>query len=772
MKRLLSAASLFCALFLNAAEWKTALCEDLGVNYYTPLSTRTFEYMLKCDAHFSTMQVPEFSARNLPGSGGIPGLRIDYVKNFNYFDPPMYKAVYTPETPLDLSNCRRMTGKLTTIVGHGYYSGRWYIELTDKNQKKVSFCIGKESWRFRDGWDFELPLTGFPRGFDCAHIATVTFTGYAPVHAHRGVVILENLAFDADAPMENENARAAAFQQAMADAPQLRLFPVAPETIIFPDSTGFTAPETPFPLRTAKGGCDDLQLVISPGKDPRQSLTVAATNFTSADGADIPAECIKFYELLFVPTLPPGYETTYEGHYPDILRPLTGNAAGTVPLYRNRITVLWVKVTVPRSAAAGTYSGKLLIGGQEVALTLTVDNFTMPERPTLRTSFWLFPNRIPRQNPDRPATFEDLRPWIDAALEAKMTPILTTENPEDEPFTITRQSDGTYTVDLSAWKNYYSYVMAHGGNAIHVADTHWFGRRLFNLPRTNGFTGESPEDLAKHDPAAIVPHRLQILQAYLQQARTFLAANQWQDFAYIQLWDEPNARARETILPLLYSTVFQQAPDIRLALTKSIPENLAAFVKMPIPSIPAIDNGFDNGRGYSANARRLGRSPWVYSCVSYGLTISEVPVRNRLLPLYCFAAKVDGYLFWALNYYNIDQVRNFPAQPWPVYRYTNGIKEGMGDGVMLYPPEPGNTEPMSSCRMQLWRSGMDDFEYLTELQRLFHEKEHLLSGDVRAAIMELLDISVFLNKSWEHPALPDLLRSKAGDAINYLQSLQ
>ena len=771
MNRLLSAASLFCALFLNAAGWETALCENLGVNYYTPLSPRTFEYMNKCDDHFTTMQVPEFSARDLPVNGGIPGLRIDYVKNFNYFDPPMYKAVYTPETPLDLSSCRRMTGKLTTIVGHGYYSGRWYIELTDKNQKKVSFCIGKESWRFRDGRIFELPLAGFPRGFDSAHIATVTFTGYAPVHAHRGVVILENLTFDADAPMENETARAAAFQQAMADDPQLRIIPVTPETIIFPDSTGFSAPGKPFELRTAKGGCDDLQLVISPGKDPRRSITVAATNFTAANGSQLPPECVKFYEILFVPTLPEAVDGVYEGHYPDILRPLTGKFAGSVPLYRNRITALWVKITVPRSAGAGNYTGKLLIGGQEVALTLTVDNFTMPERPTLRTSFWLFPNRISRHDPSRPATFEDLRPWIDAALEAKMTPILTTENPEDEPFTITRQSDGTYSVDLSAWKNYYTYVMNHGGNAIHVADTHWFGRRLFNLPKPFGFTGESPEDLAKHDPAKIMPHRQQILQAYLQQVRDFLATGQWQEFAYMQLWDEPNVKARETILPLLYGTVSRLAPDIRLALTKSIPDDLAAFVKMPVPSIPALDNGFDNGTGYSANARRLGRTPWVYSCVSYGLTISEVPVRNRLLPLYCFAGKVDGYLFWALNYYNISQVQNFPARPWPTYRSVTGIKEGMGDGIMLYPPEPGNTEPMSSCRMQLWRSGMDDFEYLAALQKLFNEKEHLLTGEQRSAIMELLDIRIILNQAWEHPELPDMLRSKAGDAVNYLQNL-
>ena len=65
----------------------------------------------------------------------------------------------------------------------------------------------------------------------------------------------------------------------------------------------------------------------------------------------------------------------------------------------------------------------------------------------------------------------------------------------------------------------------------------------------------------------------------------------------------------------------------------------------------------------------------------------------------------------------------------------------------------------------------EDFEYLTELRRLLNEKEDKIPGDIRAAILELLDISALLNRAWEHPELPDVLRSHAGDAINYLQTL-
>ncbi len=764
-------ALMTAANFLHAGEWKIALQENIGVNYYSPLAQRGFDYMFKCDENFRRTQFPEFSGINLPSKGKFPGLQIDYVKNFNYCDAPAYRADLPLDKALDLFDCKRMTGRLTTIAGHGYYSGRWHIELTDKNGKKAQWCIGKEAWRFRDGWDFELPLSGAPKGFDYSRIVNIAFIGYAPVNAHRGMIKLENLNFDRRSPGENELKRKTKFTAAMAKLAALQVRTAPPEKMIFPDTLDFAGESSSYHLRSARGGADDLQLVILPGNNPPGKIALKAEDFTGKNGKKINSSAVKFYEVLFVPTLPEKFDALYEGNYPDILRPLNEKNALYLPLAPNRVTVIWVKVTIPRNADAGVYSGKITVAGVEKNLTLTVDDFTMPLSPTLRTSFWLFPNRIPRKNPAKPLSFEEIKPWANAALEAKMTPILTTENVEDEPFTITPQPDGSYKVDLSAWKNYYHYVMNNGGNAIHLADTHWFGRRFFALPKAYGFTGETPADLAKNFPDRVAPHRKQIFKSYMEQAMAFVKANHWEKAAYLQLWDEPNAQAVKKALPVVYGTAHELIPEIPLALTKTIPPELTKFIRVPIPSIPAVDNGYDGGKGYSSNARAAGRRPWVYSCVSYGLTLTEVPVRNRLLPLYCFAGNVEGYLFWALNYYDIAKVRDFPARPWGYYRSATGVKEAAGDGIMLYPPEPGSDEPMPSCRMMLWRSGMDDYEYLVELRRLFMEKGEKLSGEMRSRIAVFLDIRSMLLDAWENPSLPAALRAEAGNLIKSLKEL-
>jgi hypothetical protein len=174
--------------------------------------------------------------------------------------------------------------------------------------------------------------------------------------------------------------------------------------------------------------------------------------------------------------------------------------------------------------------------------------------------------------------------------------------------------------------------------------------------------------------------------------------------------------------------------------------------------------------------------------MSHGITLLEVPVRTRLLPLYCFRGGAEGYLFWALNYYEPAKVSGFPETDWPVYRDYTGVladggnfippwhldnpwqkKETIGDGILLYPPAPGSTEPMPCQRMMMWRSGMEDYEYLAELKRLMEEKGDEIPQETRFRMEQLFELDNILVDGWEHPEMVDQLRAGIGDAINSLK---
>jgi hypothetical protein len=176
--------------------------------------------------------------------------------------------------------------------------------------------------------------------------------------------------------------------------------------------------------------------------------------------------------------------------------------------------------------------------------------------------------------------------------------------------------------------------------------------------------------------------------------------------------------------------------------------------------------------------------------MSHGITLLEVPVRTRILPLYCLRGNVDGYLFWSLNFYEPEKVQGFPEKPWPVYRDLSGVAadggdfvppwhkenpwqvpETVGDGIMLFPPEAGSTEPMPCQRMMLWRSGMEDLEYLVELRRLLREKGGKLAAAEAAEAEALLNLDALLEEAWETPEMTDELRAKAGEFINRLRKL-
>ena len=139
-------------------------------------------------------------------------------------------------------------------------------------------------------------------------------------------------------------------------------------------------------IRAAAGEPEAAQLVVRP-KQPLRNLTITSSDLTSANGARIPSSAIDLLRVEYVSITQTSDPSAVTGLWPDPLppmdRPVQVSAGTNQPL--------WVRVNVPRTAAAGKYRGQLQVRADglttEVPLEVQVYGFTLPETMTCQTAF-------------------------------------------------------------------------------------------------------------------------------------------------------------------------------------------------------------------------------------------------------------------------------------------------------------------------------------------------------------------------------------------------
>lgn len=696
-KSLLFLLAVFSAPLLFAVEWQG----ELQQWYFN---------------HFYRRQM---SVKNIPDAAApYPAVEVEFTTPHRYPNTDTYFAHLNFDSPLDLSKMRRVRAEFQADTPQGYRSGRFMFTLTDINGKKISYLVSKEFYRAKQGIIWEHPLTGAPKDFDFAKIKKITVHGSTPSHAGKGKIRFSKLSFDDKAPFERAASCAAKFsawQDKNGNEP-FKLYAVYPDELIYPYGMDKMPTAGADELFCARGGSDDMQVMIIPGKNfSGGNVPVNFGEFTDHAGNKLDTSNFRIYRLLFVPTAPTGITPDkLADRIPDILCPVEN---GSITLEKDQTSAIFAELAVSRNAVPGTYRGKITIGSQKIDITLTVARFIMPERPALRTSFWIFPNRIPRQNgASGPVTLAELTPYLDAALRARVTPVLADENHAFRAFTVQRDRNGSYSVDISNLLAFYDYVINHGGNAMQAGDSHWFGKYFYNLPRTTRIPGESDADFARQTPGKIAPHRQQIFHAYLAAVTQEIEQRRWQPYAYIQLWDEANARAEKDILPVIYPLMKSYSYRLPVLITrgKIAPDYLSVIM---CPTMPAVDAGKGKNREQYDAYRAKEQMFWYYGCSDFGLTLLENPIRNRLFPLYGVNAGAQGFLFWSLNRYTPAQFVNFPAQEFQGYRRPTGNHDMLGDGFLIYPPAPDSRLAMPTLRLMLFKAGMEDAELLLSLSR-------------------------------------------------------
>jgi hypothetical protein len=164
-------------------------------------------------------------------------------------------------------------------------------------------------------------------------------------------------------------------------------------------------------LWAARGEYESFQVVANGGPKGLKEVNVTVSDLQGPNGQIIPRTSFTLYreKYMYVKSSSPNWHGSNQpmapGWYPDALipftdpdsgKPLSGAALTAVPydLKAETNQPFWVDLYVPRTAAAGKYSGTYTVSSDQEKFTgqikLTVWNFTMPAAPSLKSAFLFF----------------------------------------------------------------------------------------------------------------------------------------------------------------------------------------------------------------------------------------------------------------------------------------------------------------------------------------------------------------------------------------------
>ncbi len=286
------------------------------------------------------------------------------------------------------------------------------------------------------------------------------------------------------------------------------------------------------------------------------------------------------------------------------------------------------------------------------------------------------------------------------------------------------------------------------------------------------------------------PEEAEKAYKFVEAYDKFLKEKGWLDKALVELWDEPT--------DLEWPYIKERAerlrkidPDLRLQLfaeggpydfwdksTDRYGLNNLINIWAPVNIIE------------SPETQAKGGEIWTYFCTlardkAPNFYIDCPAIYQRSIAWYCWMYGVDGFEHWSTNYFWRNVKKGKPmSEKWPnvawdsrTYYYFNG------EGQLVYPGPDGI--PYSSIRLENFRDGMEDYEYLFRLRELLAGFRDNTSDPVLNGYRQLLSpeeyllfkyprkIKVTLENTLRYPDQPELIldtREKIAMAIEDLQN--
>ncbi len=262
--------------------------------------------------------------------------------------------------------------------------------------------------------------------------------------------------------------------------------------------------------------------------------------------------------------------------------------------------------------------------------------------------------------------------------------------------------DGKVEINWEKFDRELEFYLRRGLNGFNI---NWL-----RIPGGWGEVGEAP------------PEQMAISREIMRQTEEHLRSKGWAKWGYIYAIDEPSSQYFGRIKEI-FSFVKEHAPSLKRLLTfgygatrpwepgkEGLPAyaDLAGYVDIWVPHSDCFHYPFLRER------QKVGDEIWMYVCISAqkpypNIWAIDYPgIDHRILFWQCFKYDVEGFLYWAITYWE--------KNPWEDPQTYPG---GNGDGSLLYPGEDG---PINSIRWEIIREGIEDYDYLQLLKGKIGEK--------------------------------------------------
>ena len=493
-------------------------------------------------------------------------------------------------------------------------------------------------------------------------------------------------------------------------------------------------------IKAARNEVESFQVVVAAREESISIVKVEISDLVGQDGSKIAGANIRLFREEYIRVrmstpraeLPPGL-------YPDPLVPfdpetgkpiepltstskrwgepatISGHDMYAVPfeVFKGQNQAIWVDVHVPKDVAAGTYRGQLSVHAkgavtEQIPVTLTVWDFTLPDGPTHKNHFGSFGNIARSFGVERGSDrFKEIEMrYCQEMAEHRINP------PIPSHLLPEVNDDGSLNISTERHKALKEFM-----TRFHVTD--------FEIPRAR--FSRLPSSTLRPDYKTISPANEEKTKRYYRDFYKYLKDNGWEKRAYAYMLDEPNLRENYEQVLVLGRLVHEAVPQLKcLVVEQTYPQD---------PSWPDIDPAVDIwcplwsfiDRDSISDKLAHGDEVWSYTALvqrspRYHPQYERVkdldpPYWHIDRPLLVYRVPtwinyqygITGLLYWS----TVTAV----IEPWfnPAFAHPRHYN---GGGFLFYPGVPcGIDGPVASMRVKNLRDGMEDYEYLALLEQ-------------------------------------------------------
>ena len=477
-------------------------------------------------------------------------------------------------------------------------------------------------------------------------------------------------------------------------------------------------------IACAKNESEALQIVCSP-KASGQISSVSAS-LTGPGSYTLAPEQFDIRQAKYIPINTPS-QTGF--HYLEPNRAqFTGNLPDALPTFGS-VTfsssdpniLIWVDIKIPATAPAGLYTGSVTInsstGTTQIPVELTVWDFTLPDRPTCRSSMQLgryahsalFPFHKVTSDQDK---YDLSRKYTSEVARYKLSVL-----------SPTWQASYWYPGPLPPGP--FGYLEVEMPWAVDELNISGYQIGKYSGPSLEGTTLDT--GIAE---GATFDDRAQ-----------FLIDNNWLDLGYMAI-DEPQPNDYIGVKNLIDGfRTHQYAKEIKwfgFTYHGDVYDALKGYLDIFTPE----NNDFGNSLSPIGSAvTPPSAETWAYWTNTAHQWIDAPGITNRLWAPKTQAFGGMGLATWAILIWWEESGRQLGQNPWiePNTSWGNGVM------AYFYPPNPlGTALPakdmtvVPSLRLLLARDGIEDFEYRVILEKLIQQAETVginTAGAVNALAM-------------------------------------